>query len=81
MENKNLGKEAKCKVTGFTGIIISVVYYLNGCVQYCVKPPINKDGEMPDGEYIDIDEVEIISDGIKIKAKPGGGPQRDCPKH
>ena len=78
---ESLGKQAKCKVTGFKGIIVSVVYYLNGCTQYCIKPPIDKDGKMPDGEYIDIDQVEICGDGISIEPKDTGGPQRDCPKH
>lgn len=76
-----LGKQAKCKVTGFKGIITSVVYYLNGCVQVCVIPPAGKDVKMPDGEYIDIGQIDVIGKGVTIESKDTGGPQRDCPKH
>ena len=83
-----LGEKAKDKITGFTGIIVAKVEYLNGCTQYCLKPKAGKDGKMPEGEYIDIQQVELIDD---IATKPSiieklkekldvGGPQSDCPK-
>jgi len=74
-----LGNKVRDKVTGFEGIATAKVEYINRCVQFCVKPPVGKDGKMPDGEYIDIDELEIVDEGIVIKTKPTGGPQRDCP--
>jgi hypothetical protein len=76
-----LGKKVKCKITGFEGIATAKIKYLNGCVQYCVKPKVGKDGKMPDGEYIDIGQLEIVGDGVNIKSKDVGGPQRDCPKY
>ncbi len=75
-----LGSKLRDKVTGFEGIATAHVTYLNGCEQYCVKPPIGTDGKMTEGEYIDVQELEKVNDGIHLKPKRTGGPQRDCPK-
>lgn len=79
---KILGFKVKDKVTGFKGIVTSKVEYLNGCVQVCVKPQTGKDGKMPDGQYIDIQQVEKISKTpvVELKTDDTGGPQSDCPK-
>jgi hypothetical protein len=75
-----LGQEVKDKVTGFTGIAISKVIYLNGCVQFCVKPrKTKKDGDMPDGHYIDVEQLEVVGDGLYIAPKDTGGDMEDTP--
>ena len=74
-----LGKKVKDKVTGFTGIATSRIEYLNGCVQYCVKPKVDKDGKSRDGEWFDDAQLEVIGDGIAIKKDPDGGPIPDMP--
>ena len=74
-----LGQRVRDKVTGFEGIATTRVEYLNGCIQYCVKPPMIEPGKMPEGEYIDDMQLEIISDGILIEPESGGGPIPDCP--
>ncbi len=68
-----LGKTVKDIVTGFTGIAISKIEYLNGCVQICVKPPVDEDGKMLAGEYIDIQLLEVIGDGVCLDVNPTGG--------
>jgi hypothetical protein len=35
---------------------------------------------MPDGEYIDIGQLEYVSEGVSIEMEPTGGPQMDTPK-
>ncbi len=61
-----LGQRVRCTVTGFEGILIARVDHLNGCVQYCVKPPTpaDKPTERPDGYYIDEETLEYIDEGI-----------------
>ena len=76
-----LGVKAKSTVTGFKGILTAKVEYLNGCVQFCIKPPIDKDGKEQDGVYYDIQEIEYVGKGINRRAKETGGPQTDSPKH
>ena len=70
-----LGAKVKDKVTGFTGIATSKVEYLNGCVQFCVVPRVKqKDNKMPDGVYVDIQQLERVGKGVVIEKKdePGG---------
>lgn len=75
-----LGQKVKDKVTGYEGIATARVEYLNGCVQYCVKPKVGADGKMPDPEYIDVQQLEVVEDGVSVKPSYTGGDQRDCPK-
>lgn len=77
---EDLGKKMRDKVTGYEGIAVAKIQYLNGCVQYCVKPTVSEDGKMPEGEYIDIHQLDIVDDGVNVKPSETGGPQPDRPK-
>lgn len=58
-----LGLKAKCKVTGYEGVIESLSYDLYGCVQAALRPPAHsKDGEtkLGDGRWFDVKRVEIL---------------------
>lgn len=54
-----LGYKAKDKVTGFSGVIDSVCFDAYGCIQISLKPPMNKDGEIPQGYWFDVTRLEI----------------------
>lgn len=75
-----LGNTIRDIVTGFTGIATSKVIYLNGCVQFSVKPKMGKDGKLPEATYIDQEQLEWVDNGIVVKPKPGGGDMMDTPK-
>lgn len=60
-----LGKKAKCKITGFSGIITSRCEFLTGCDRYCLQPTELKDGKPIDGIYFDEAQIEILSEGIE----------------
>lgn len=75
-----LGSKVKCKVTGFIGIAVTRVEHLNGCVQYGVKPKMRKDEKLPDTEFFDIGQLEIVGDGVKIAPKKTGGMSKDLPR-
>ena len=82
MKNEiKLGQTVRCIVTGFMGIATSRLEYLNGCIQYCVKPPV-KENKADDGMYIDHQQLEVVDDGIceKITPKKTGGPVMDSPR-
>ncbi len=78
--DKYLGCEATCLITGYKGIATAKVEYINGCIQYCVKPK-SKDGNMPDGYYIDIEQLKFGKKVVEMNYRPTGGPQMDCPKN
>lgn len=80
-----LGNKVKDIVSGFTGIATAKVVYLNGCVQFCVNPPMPKNGkgEYIKGRYFDEEQLKKVTGGIKIKKKAKvvdpGGPQSNTP--
>ena len=79
-----LGQKVRDAVTGFEGIAISRVEYLNGCVQYCVKPRVGQENKMPDGEYIDSQQLEVVEAMDEVIARPvvepTGGMMADVPR-
>jgi len=79
MDNKfELGEQLKDIVTGFEGIAVARIEYLNGCVQYGIKPKLGeeskKKGDFPESQYIDVEQLERIGDGIKAERNTVGGP-------
>lgn len=74
-----LGQRMRDRVTGFEGIAIARVEYLNGCIQYCLKPEMGENGKMPEGEYIDDQQLEVIGVGLSLEKEPDGGPMPDTP--
>ena len=71
-EKIELGVEVECRVTGFRGIVTSRVEYINGCIQYCVRGKIKKDGKYPEAEYIDGEHLKVVGKGITIKRNESG---------
>jgi hypothetical protein len=71
MFEHTLGKRAKDKITGFSGILTARCEYLTGCNRYCIQPTDLQDGKPIDGLYFDEAQIEIISDGILAKDVKG----------
>lgn len=86
-----LGLEAKCKLTGFTGIIRYRVQYLTGCNVYGIQAPATLDGKIPDAVGVDENCITIIGEGISKsfyeegneesvpRSEKPGGPQTAVP--
>jgi hypothetical protein len=74
-----LGDIVQDRISGFKGTVIAKVEYLNGCIQFCVKPKTGKDGKMIEGEYIDMEQLEVVGQLFPNKAKKNGGPKSDMP--
>jgi len=67
MATLELGMWVKDIVTRFEGFVTGRTEYLNGCVQCCVTPRVDKDGKMVDGHWIDENQLKKIGDGITVK--------------
>lgn len=66
------------RITGFTGIVTGRCEYLNGCIQYLVKPKQKKgDKEMPKGEWID--EQHLLVNGKRIDGSATAGGDLEPP--
>jgi len=88
MENNrdNLGKKAKDKITGFSGIIVTKLICLFGCNQYGIAGQAYDDKEQKRAptEYFDEGRVEILGDGITAAEvsvdRPGADFNADAPR-
>jgi hypothetical protein len=47
----------KDKVTGFSGVVTGIVYYLSGCTQALLAPPVALDGKLPDSQWYDVQRL------------------------
>jgi hypothetical protein len=61
-----LGKTVRDRVTGYQGAVISISFDLFGCVQAIVKPPMNKDGKVEDGQWLDVNRLEVVDEKRKM---------------
>lgn len=70
-----LGIKVKSKITGFSGLLTSRSEHLNGCDRYWVEPPVDKDGRLREGCWMDDLELEKVGDEppIETQEKKRGG--------
>ena len=81
MKKIELGAKVKDKISGLEGIATARIEYLNGCIQYAISPPVDKDGNIRKDWWIDeqqLEELEPKEETVtqltnKKKEKPGGG--------
>lgn len=59
-----LGDKVRDKVTGFTGIAVSRIFWLYGCNRIGIQPPVGKDGKRPETEYFDEPQCEVVKKGV-----------------
>ena len=67
------GKQARDKITGFTGILVARNTFIFGCDQWGIAPKISSEGKRLETEYFDDGRIEIIGDGInpsEVQSKP-----------
>lgn len=55
-----LGDKVRDSITGFEGTATARVEYINGCVQFCVTPRVDKDGKSGVAEYVDYQRLEVV---------------------
>ena len=78
-----LGKKVRCTITGFTGIAISKIEYINGCVQYSIQPKkLQKDGSPVKSVWFDVGQLEIVDEEkASVEWKDTGGPTPSSVPH
>lgn len=63
-----LGDKVKDTVTGFTGIAVAKVTYLQGCDRFAVQAPVKKNEKPQEWQYFDEPQLKVIK---KKKVKQG----------
>jgi hypothetical protein len=55
-----LGVKVRDVITGFEGVTYGRCEYLTGCTQFCVLPPVDKDGKKREAEWFDEQRLEVL---------------------
>ena len=74
MEFKHvLGLEIQTRVAGLKGIITARSENLYGCNRYFIQPKVVTDMKIPDGWWVDEDDIIVIGQGVAVIKKDTGG--------
>jgi hypothetical protein len=73
-----LGDEAKDSITGFSGVVVAITTWLNGCRRIAIQPKkLDKDGKPRDNQTFDVEQVVLVKAAKKPEAallRKVGGP-------
>ena len=69
-----LGDTVKDIHTGFTGVAVIKLIFINGCIQFEVAPKVNKKNELQESVGIDIQSLKVVKRKTPPRKKPTGGP-------
>lgn len=68
-----MGDKVKDTLTGFTGVVIARVEHMTGCNQLFVLPKSDKENEIKNGCWFDIERIEKIADReVQLQARRTG---------
>lgn len=57
-----LGRKAKDKITGLTGVVVSISHDLFGCVQATLHTGVDKDGKHMEQFWYDVSRLEVLDE-------------------
>ena len=76
---RELGQTVKDQVTGFSGVITGMCFYLTGCVQVLVQSPVKED-RFVEPRWMDEDRVLAMDDVPILKLTvERNGPDKPAP--
>lgn len=68
-----LGCKARDTISGFTGIVVAITHWLNGCVRITIQPQEMKDGKPIDGCTFDVEQITVVEPkAVEEKPRHGG---------
>lgn len=73
-DSLKLGDKAKDAISGFSGTIIAITEWLNGCRRISIAPNCLHDGKPIDANTFDAEQVEKVEEGPKLSSSRTGGP-------
>lgn len=74
------GDKVKDRVTGFTGIVIGITTWLNGCIRAGIQSEAFRDGLPIDPYWVDVGQLEVLEQKVLEQGgrvqplDPPGGP-------
>ena len=74
MFKHDLGVVAQARVTKLVGVLTSRSENLYGCNRYYIQPPVGEDQKVPDGWWVDEDDINVMGSCVTAAPKTVGGP-------
>lgn len=74
-----LGTMQRDRATGFTGMVSSIAFDAQGCVQAYIVPPVSKEHKLQDGGWFDLKRLEpkggrrMVAPDFGIEGEEPGG--------
>ena len=54
------GDKVRCKISGFSGVVVCRMQWFNGCIRYTLQPKGTKQSELADAKNFDEPELELV---------------------
>lgn len=74
-----LGNMVQDKITGYSGIVTAITYWLNGCTRCGVQSTELEKGLPQEPQWIDAPQLRVISETKNLKSKNQKGPGGPTP--
>lgn len=59
-----LGDRVKCSITGYSGIVVVLANWLNGCTRVGVQPEKLKDGVLQETQNFDVEQLTMVNKAV-----------------
>lgn len=73
-----IGYTCRDSVTGFTGTVVGVVFYISGCTQALVVPPAKDGNTLLDGQWFDVQRLKVMPLMDRVVLDNGATPGPDA---
>lgn len=73
-DSLKLGDKAKDQISEFTGTIVAITEWLNGCRRITIQPSALFEGKPVDSSTFDAEQIEKVEEGPVLSASRTGGP-------
>lgn len=73
-ETLKLGDKARDQISGFTGTIVAITEWLNGCRRITIQPSALHEGKPVENSTFDAEQLEKVEEGPVLSPSRTGGP-------
>lgn len=73
-DSLKLGDKAKDTISGFSGVIVAMTEWLNGCRRITIQPQELFEGKPVDNQTFDAEQVAKVETGPALPPSRTGGP-------
>lgn len=73
-ETIKLGDKARDQISGFSGTIVAITEWLNGCRRITIQPSALHEGRPVENSTFDAEQIEKIEEGPEPTTERKGGP-------